>query len=60
MPLHPLVVAVVFSLCPLAISFGSEKRIDARVAWTVLLKRISGTWKIVHEHTSHVFLDPTD
>jgi len=37
-------------------SGSSEQRTNAQVAWTVLLKRISGKWKIVHEHTSHVFL----
>jgi ketosteroid isomerase-like protein len=37
----------------------SEERRDAQVAWTLLLERISGEWKIVHEHTSHVFLDPS-
>ena len=35
----------------------SEERTHAQVAWTLLLRRISGEWKIVHEHTSHVFLD---
>jgi len=39
-------------------SGSSEERRDYQVAWTVLLKRIGGKWKIVHEHTSHVFFDP--
>jgi ketosteroid isomerase-like protein len=39
-------------------SESSEERRDFQVAWTLLLRRISGKWKIVHEHTSHVFLDP--
>jgi ketosteroid isomerase-like protein len=40
-------------------SGSSEERTDAQVAWTLLLKRINGKWRIVHEHTSHVFLDPS-
>ncbi len=41
------------------IPFGSsEEPAGIQVAWTILLKRISGKWKIVHEHTSHAWPDP--
>ena len=39
-------------------SGSSEERRDYHVAWTILLRRIGGEWRIVHEHTSHVFPDP--
>ena len=39
-------------------SGSSEERRDYQVAWTLLLRETGGKWKIVHEHTSHVFFDP--
>jgi ketosteroid isomerase-like protein len=32
---------------------GSSDRRDYQVAWTALLRKIEGSWRIVHEHTSH-------
>jgi len=37
------------------VAFGpADKPSDFQGAWTILLKRIKGEWRIVHEHTSHV------
>jgi len=37
------------------VAFGpAEHPRDFQGAWTILLKRIKGQWRIVHEHTSHV------
>lgn len=53
--------AVFVGVASVAASFGSsDEQEPYDLAWTLLLKKRNGKWKIVHEHTSHLWPDPAD
>jgi len=51
--------AVFVGMASVTASFGSsDARLDYDLAWTLLLKQKDGMWRIVHEHTSHLWHEP--
>ena len=51
--------AVFVGVASVTATFGSsDERLDYDLAWTLLLKKKDDQWRIVHEHTSHLWHEP--